>query len=384
MKIHRVAIIGPLLSLSTLSSLAFGQTDTNACQEGDIGVINGTFDCPTSPGDRGWQYAAQLNAQTDGFLAEITSASERSSNVLKIHKIYTDPTDVQPFLPREMVWQDNITIGDQPAYQLVLRFDHFITQRIAYEDSFRAEFEINGVTSSDINFERVATLEVTSAATNDDNQCKGWLTSEVFIDIPGGITSTITTCSINFKVKQLLCGGEGSTPGECTNIEAIYPDVMLDNVEIRVITSECEIQPLDDGQPLDCDLFDCGGAGTQQEPDYIPTAVVPVAGPDQQDPRNFKVRCPDEIECCPIEFSFTPRFSANTNCESYERSPSESLTCSSIADLNFDDQVDGSDLTVLLGQWGLKGECLSADLNGDGQVDGADLAILLGEWGRCG
>jgi hypothetical protein len=43
--------------------------------------------------------------------------------------------------------------------------------------------------------------------------------------------------------------------------------------------------------------------------------------------------------------------------------------------------VDGIDLGVLLGSWGLPG---AADLNADGFVDGIDLGILLGNWGLCG
>ena len=50
------------------------------------------------------------------------------------------------------------------------------------------------------------------------------------------------------------------------------------------------------------------------------------------------------------------------------------------ADFNGDHQVDGSDLTVVLGQWGTAG---SGDINQDGNVDGSDLATLLGAWGTC-
>lgn len=46
-------------------------------------------------------------------------------------------------------------------------------------------------------------------------------------------------------------------------------------------------------------------------------------------------------------------------------------------DLNGDGVVNGSDLAILLGQWGSRG---IADLNGNGIVDGADIAILLGNW----
>lgn len=51
------------------------------------------------------------------------------------------------------------------------------------------------------------------------------------------------------------------------------------------------------------------------------------------------------------------------------------------ADLNEDDQVDGADLGVLLGEWNASDS--PADLNGDGVVDGADLGVLLGAWGPC-
>jgi formylglycine-generating enzyme required for sulfatase activity len=51
-----------------------------------------------------------------------------------------------------------------------------------------------------------------------------------------------------------------------------------------------------------------------------------------------------------------------------------------VGDLNADRVVDGTDLGVLLGQWGGSG---SADLNVDGFVDGVDLGMLLGGWGSC-
>ncbi|MCA9284616.1 MAG: proprotein convertase P-domain-containing protein [Phycisphaerales bacterium] len=53
-------------------------------------------------------------------------------------------------------------------------------------------------------------------------------------------------------------------------------------------------------------------------------------------------------------------------------------TC--VGDLNDDGAVDGSDLGVLLGQWGGPG---SADFDNSGTVDGADLGTLLAAWGDC-
>ena len=46
--------------------------------------------------------------------------------------------------------------------------------------------------------------------------------------------------------------------------------------------------------------------------------------------------------------------------------------------------VDGVDLSALLGAWGSNGSgTFSTDVNGDGVVEGGDLAIILGAWGAC-
>ncbi|MFM1935800.1 MAG: hypothetical protein RI990_759 [Planctomycetota bacterium] len=49
-------------------------------------------------------------------------------------------------------------------------------------------------------------------------------------------------------------------------------------------------------------------------------------------------------------------------------------------DLSGDGNVDGVDLGVMLGRWGMGGV---ADLNRDGSVNGEDLGILLSNWGSC-
>ncbi len=54
-------------------------------------------------------------------------------------------------------------------------------------------------------------------------------------------------------------------------------------------------------------------------------------------------------------------------------------------DISGSGNVDGVDLTVLLGLWGTDGtggEFL-ADITDDGVVDGADLTVVLGAWGAC-
>lgn len=55
------------------------------------------------------------------------------------------------------------------------------------------------------------------------------------------------------------------------------------------------------------------------------------------------------------------------------------IPCEGDADHN--GLVDGSDLGLLLGEFGGPGD---SDFNGDGIVNGADLGLLLGNWGSCG
>ncbi|MFM1935929.1 MAG: hypothetical protein RI990_888 [Planctomycetota bacterium] len=49
------------------------------------------------------------------------------------------------------------------------------------------------------------------------------------------------------------------------------------------------------------------------------------------------------------------------------------------ADLNGDGRVDGADLGIMLGRWGVNDPVV--DLNGDGLVDGLDLGLLIADWG---
>ena len=50
-----------------------------------------------------------------------------------------------------------------------------------------------------------------------------------------------------------------------------------------------------------------------------------------------------------------------------------------LGDLNGDGIVNGADLGLLLGSWGVCVGC-PADLNEDGIVNGADLGLMLGAW----
>ncbi len=50
-------------------------------------------------------------------------------------------------------------------------------------------------------------------------------------------------------------------------------------------------------------------------------------------------------------------------------------------DLNSDGDINSSDLSLLMSQFGLHGERLPADFDESGQVDSRDMAILLGNWG---
>ena len=57
-----------------------------------------------------------------------------------------------------------------------------------------------------------------------------------------------------------------------------------------------------------------------------------------------------------------------------------------IGDVHADDQVDGTDLGVLLANWGVRvnsPESRASDIDGNGTVNGADLGLLLSNWGHC-
>ena len=56
-------------------------------------------------------------------------------------------------------------------------------------------------------------------------------------------------------------------------------------------------------------------------------------------------------------------------------------SCSYAAgDLNLNGLVDGQDLSILLGWWGISNP-LVGDLNGDGKVDGSDMGVILARYG---
>lgn len=54
-------------------------------------------------------------------------------------------------------------------------------------------------------------------------------------------------------------------------------------------------------------------------------------------------------------------------------------------DVNNNGQVDGADVSIMLGYWGFSpiGVPVAADLDNSGVVDAADLTILLANWGLC-
>jgi len=54
-------------------------------------------------------------------------------------------------------------------------------------------------------------------------------------------------------------------------------------------------------------------------------------------------------------------------------------------DLDGDGRTNGTDLGMMLAQWGTcgTGSSCSGDVDGDGDVDGGDLVALLAEWGPC-
>jgi hypothetical protein len=58
--------------------------------------------------------------------------------------------------------------------------------------------------------------------------------------------------------------------------------------------------------------------------------------------------------------------------------------CRCVGDIVVDGMIDGTDLGILLMQWGQVGSGLAGDVNRDDAVDGMDLGLLLMGWGACG
>ena len=54
-----------------------------------------------------------------------------------------------------------------------------------------------------------------------------------------------------------------------------------------------------------------------------------------------------------------------------------------VGNVNGDSLVDGADLGILLGSWGVCAPSCAADFNRDGAVNGSDLGVLLNAWGPC-
>ncbi|MFO0872429.1 MAG: LamG domain-containing protein [Phycisphaerales bacterium] len=58
--------------------------------------------------------------------------------------------------------------------------------------------------------------------------------------------------------------------------------------------------------------------------------------------------------------------------------------CAPSPDLDGDGDVDGGDMGILLGAWGVAPRGTAADLDSNGMVDAADLGLLLAAWGNIG
>ena len=92
---------------------------------------------------------------------------------------------------------------------------------------------------------------------------------------------------------------------------------------------------------------------------------IPTAGTNEGGPRN----------------TFDDTYNDNVRTSLIIEYPLEE---SCLGDLNEDGLVDGADLGLLLGGWGVCSSLpCTGDLNEDALVDGADLGLMLGAWGFC-
>ena len=97
-----------------------------------------------------------------------------------------------------------------------------------------------------------------------------------------------------------------------------------------------------------------------------------------------------ETTAAPITINETTHIVARTYCNGEWSAPTEAtyevLTNYLPGDANLDGRVDGSDVTILAGNWqfGVDGNGTATwamgDFNGDGKVDGSDVTILAANW----
>jgi len=97
----------------------------------------------------------------------------------------------------------------------------------------------------------------------------------------------------------------------------------------------------------------------------VNTAVPPANGPS----RGFQGLVSYELQT-----STYPVFAVRT---------ASTVACDCPNDLNGDRIVDGSDLAIVLSNWGASNTTNIADINHDSTVDGQDLALVLSAWGPC-
>jgi formylglycine-generating enzyme required for sulfatase activity/alpha-tubulin suppressor-like RCC1 family protein len=141
----------------------------------------------------------------------------------------------------------------------------------------------------------------------------------------------------------------------------------------------------------------CWGAGTNpgSSPSNnaygqstVPADLGPCSGIAAGGWHSIAIRNDGSVRCWGDNFagqcnvSSLPRdFTSVAGGRAYSIAIQNRITCD--GDLNQDNQLNGADLGVLLGQWGTSGGTTGADLNHDGTANGADLGLMLGAWGSC-
>ena len=140
----------------------------------------------------------------------------------------------------------------------------------------------------------------------------------------------------------------------------------------------CEVEPFCcdvtwDATCVEVASFLCsdgeGGCGSEN----AETCEAPHGTPFCDDPVCCARVCEQRPACCEISWDQACVDLAQSLCD-------DPCNTDCPEDLNFDGQVTGRDLGILLGNWAQDG---CADLNGDGTVNGADVSLLLGAWGAC-
>ena len=214
------------------------------------------------------------------------------------------------------------------------------------------------------------------------------LTGGIEIDPGGSYEGGLAGGSLAIVFEGITIEGSGSSeglPAYGGGILVRSGDVMLINCTLRNLEATGAGGALYVGTFCSVTLFDCvlenntapiGGAAYVEDGGYISLIGTTLCGNGVELEEQIYGAYDIDEESCIV---------ADCTDNDGDGTPDGCGAPPCPADIDGSGSVDGADLSMLLGAWGVctdPGDC-PADIDGDGAVTGADLSMLLGAWGAC-